>query len=179
MIQEIKNQVTILGDRKSLEKIVRKYKLKRGETIFNFFPLPKDLIGKNECHFLEKLKLYEKYKITSRSEWVNTYWGSEDFSEILKFRKLDHRIDITFNSQFSDAKIILVNIQKKYPNLKLIGEFQKIDEEIFERFETMSKNGEILYQIENGGFCKYINSTQLRIDELKGQENKLYYSQAA
>ena len=179
MIQEIKNQVTILGDRKSLEKIVRKYKLNRGETIFNFFPLPKDLIDKDECHFLEKLKLFEKYKITSRSEWVNTYWGSEDFSEIIKFRKLDHRIDITFNSQFSDAKIILINIQKKYPHLKLIGEFQKIGENCFELFETISENGEIFYQIENRGFRKYISPIQLRIDEINDQFTNFNYSQAA
>jgi hypothetical protein len=179
MIQEIINQVSIFGDSKSLKSILRKFKLNKGENICNFFPFPKDLIDKDDCHFIEKLRLYEKYKVTSRSEWVNNYWGNEDFSEILEFRELDHRVDITFISQFSDAKIILVNIQKKLPHLKLFGEFQKVNENIVERFETMSLNGEIFYQINDRGFCKYVNSTQLRVDELKNQNTNFHYNQAA
>jgi hypothetical protein len=179
MTQEIINQVTILGDNESLKNIVRKYKVNKGECICNFFPLPNEMTENDEGNFIDKLRLFEKYQVTSRVEWINTYWGSEDFYKISNFRKSDRCIEITFVSQYSDAKIILVNIQKKFPHLKLIGEFQKIDEELFERFETMSKNGEIFYQIENKGFRKYINPIQLRIDELMDQDTNYGCSQAA
>jgi hypothetical protein len=83
---------------------------------------------------------------------------------------------MTFNfySEFSDSKIILINIQKKYPKIYIKALFQLENGDLNERFETKMIKGEVFYKINNGEFCKYVCSTKLRIEELEDKfENQL------
>jgi len=168
------NQITFIGEEKLLIKVIKIMVSSNNSNISNLLPIPNDLQKNKILNFSEKLKNYNKYKVTTYSDWINTFWGNEEFRDIILFNTQDKHMTFNFYSEFSDSKIILINIQKKYPKLHIKALFQLENGDLNERFETKMINGEVFYRINNGEFCKYICSIKLRIDELEEKyENKL------
>ena len=173
------NHVSFIGEEKLLNKVIKLMMSENSSNISNLLPLPKD-INKNRMYsFPEKLKNYNKYKVSTYLDWINTYWGNEEFGDITLINAENKKITFNFSSEFSDSKIILINIQKKYPKLKVKAVFLTEDEFLNERFETKMIKGEVFYTINNGVYCKYISSIQLRINEIKNDCENFGYSNVA
>jgi hypothetical protein len=181
----ILNEVVISGDNKLLNSIF--LKLTKGKSftpvnITNLFPLP------NEIKKLEKLdkidittqiNLYNKFGVTSYNEWVEQNWGEKEFGNIEKVQILNDKLKISFNTDLFDSKLILLNIQRKYP--KIIIESLFIDQSIqrVEKFGSFNKDGEVYYKINDCEYEKFINHIELMINELKRQNNDLNILKAA
>ena len=173
------NHVSFIGEEKLLNKVIKLMMSENSSNISNLLPLPKD-INKNRMYsFPEKLKNYNKYKVSTYLDWINTYWGNEEFGDITLINAENKKITFNFSSEFSDSKIILINIQKKYPKLKVKAVFLTEDEFLNERFETKMIKGEVFYTINNGVYCKYISSIQLIINEIKNDCENFGYSNVA
>ena len=169
------NQISFIGEEDLLNKVIKLMMSENSSNISNLLPLPKDLNKNRVYSFPEKLKNYNKYKVSTYLDWINTYWGNEEFGDIKLINAENKKI--TFN--FSYSKIILINIQKKYPKLKVKAVFLTEDEFLNERFETKMIKGEVFYTINNGVYCKYISSIQLRINEIKNDCENFGYSNVA
>ena len=173
------NHVSFIGEEKLLNKVIKLMMSENSSNISNLLPLPKDLNKNRMYSFPEKLKNYNKYKVSTYLDWINTYWGNEEFGDITLINAENKKITFNFSSEFSDSKIILINIQKKYPKLKVKAVFLTEDEFLNERFETKMIKGEVFYTINNGVYCKYISSIQLRINEIKNDCENFGYSNVA
>ena len=173
------NHVSFIGEEKLLNKVIKLMMSENSSNISNLLPLPKDLNKNRMYSFPEKLKNYNKYKVSTYSDWINTYWGNEEFGDITLINAENKKITFNFSSEFSDSKIILINIQKKFPKLKVNAVFQTEDESLIEQFETIMINGEVFYKINNGLYCKYISSIQLRLNEIKNEHDNFGYSNVA
>ena len=173
------NQISFIGEEDLLNKVIKLMMSEISSNISNLIPLPKDLNKNRVYSFPEKLKNYNKYKVSTYLDWINTYWGNEEFGDITLINAENKKITFNFSSEFSDSKIILINIQKKYPKLKVKAVFQTEDESLIEQFEIIMINGEVFYTINNGVYCKYISSIQLRINEIKNDCENFGYSNVA
>ena len=163
MDTRVLNKIFFIGEGNLLKKLLRLI-VTENPNITNLLPIPKDLLKGKESTFSEKLKYFKLYEVSNYSDWIATYWGNEEYSDISLIDEEDNKISFNFYSEFSDAKIILINIQKKYPKLKVSAEFQFVGEYLIERFETKMINGEVYYRINNDKYHKYSNHLQLRID---------------
>lgn len=172
MDTRVLNKIFFIGERNLLKKLLRII-VSENPNITNLLPIPKDLLKEKENTLSEKLKFFKSYKVSNYSEWITTYWGNEEFGDITLINEEDNKFSFNFYSELSDAKIILINIHKKYPKLKVNAEFHFVGEYLIERFETKMINGEVFYRINEGDYRKYICSLQLRIDEYneKYEEN--------
>ena len=173
------NQISFIGEEDLLNKVIKLMMSENSSNISNLLPLPKDLNKNRVYSFPEKLKNYNKYKVSTYLDWINTYWGNEEFGDITLINAENKKITFNFSSEFSDSKIILINIQKKFPKLKVNAVFQTEDESLIEQFETIMINGEVFYKINNGVYYKYISSIQLRINEIKNECENFGYSNVA
>lgn len=173
------NHVSFIGDEKLLNKLMKLMMSENNSNISNLLPLPKDLNKNRVYSFSEKLKNYNRYKVPTYSDWINTYWGNDEFGDILLINTEVNKITFNFYSEFPDSKIILINIQKKYPKLKVKAVFLTEDGFLNERFETIMIKGEVFYKINNGVYCKYISSLLLRIYEIKNDCENFGYSNVA
>ena len=173
------NHVSFIGEEKLLNKVIKLMMSENSSNISNLLPIPKDIHKNRIYNFSDKLKNYNKYKVSTYSDWINTYWGNEEFGDITLINAENKKITFNFSSEFSDSKIILINIQKKYPKLKVKAVFLTEDEFLNERFETKMIKGEVFYTINNGVYCKYISSIQLRINEIKNDCENFGYSNVA
>jgi hypothetical protein len=165
MDTRVLNKIFFIGEGNLLKKLLRII-VSENPNITNLLPIPKDLPKEKENTLSEKLKFFKSYKVSNYSEWITTYWGNEAFGDITLINEEDNKISFNFYSELSDAKIILINIQKKYPKLKVNAEFQFGREYLNERFETKMINGEVYYRINDDKYHKYSNHIQLRIDEI-------------
>jgi len=173
------NQISFIGEEDLLNKVIKLMMSENSSNISNLIPLPKDLNKNRVYSFPEKLKNYNKYKVSTYLDWINTYWGNEEFGDITLINAEVNKITFNFYSEFPDSKIILINIQKKYPKLKVKAVFQTEDGLLNERFETKMIKEEVFYTINNGVYCKYNSSTQLRINEIKNECENFGYSNVA
>jgi hypothetical protein len=163
----ILNQITFIGEEKLLNKVIKLLVSANNSNISNLLPIPKELQKNKVFNFSEKLKNYNKYKVSTYSDWINTFWGNENFGDIILINAEKKKMTFNFYSEFCDSKIILINIQKKYPKLNVKALFQLEDGAWYEHFESRMIKGEVFYRINNGELCKYSCSTKLRIDELE------------
>jgi hypothetical protein len=181
----ILNEVVISGDNKLLNSIF--LKLTKGKSltsvnITNLFPLP------NEIKKLEKLdkidittqiNLYNKFGVTSYNEWIEQNWGEKEFGDIEKVQIFNDRLKFSFNTDLFDSKLILLNIQRKYPKINIESIFIDHSIQRKEKFESYNKDGVVFYKINESEYETFSNHLELMVNELQRQKYNLNISKAA
>lgn len=178
------NEIVIKGNKKSINSIISKLKINElaSSNIKSLFPIPKEiqeLETVSEIDIATQIKLYNKYKVYSYQEWIEQYWGTDEYNSIEKIEISENEIKFSFYSEYSDSKLILLNIQKDNPNLIIYSSFTFYSTNIMEQFNTFSINEEIYYSINNGEKIKFHNYIDLILKEIEDRNNFEPISMAA
>jgi len=178
------NEIVIKGNKKSINSIISKFKINElaSSNIKSLFPIPieiQELETISEIDIATQINLYKKYSVYSYQEWIEHYWGTDEYNNIEKIEISENEVKFSFYSEYSDSKLILLSIQKDNPDLIIYSYFTFNSTNIMEQFNTFSINEEIYYSINNGEKIKFHNYIDLILKEIEDRENFEPISMAA
>jgi hypothetical protein len=122
-------------------------------------------------------RLFKKYNISNYHDWINTFWGVDDFFNPLITNYIINNLEIKFETNWTNSKIFIVTLQMKYPEIKIFSQFDYSDGS-YEIFNTTNNGSVIYFQSNNNEWKKYTNSMELRRTEFN-ENNRIYYKNIA
>lgn len=170
------NEIVLKGDKKSINSIISKLKISEltNSNIKNLFPIPRDIQEIENLGVIDiatKINLYKNYNVYSHQEWIERYWGTDDFNNIEKIEFTENELKFSFYSEYSDSKLILLHIQRNNPKLKTHSVFTFYSNHSIVQFDSLFIDGGVYYSINNSEKVKFENHIDLLIREIDANNN--------
>lgn len=170
------NEIVIKGNTKSINSIISKLKINElaSSNIKSLFPIPKEiqeLETVSEIDIATQIKLYNKYKVYSYQEWIEQYWGTDEFNNIEKIEISENEIKFSFYSEYTDSKLILINIQRRNPKININSVFTFLSNDSLEQFDTLFNDEEVHYSINNEEWIKFKNHIEFIVRKIEVDNN--------